>query len=127
MDAETELSLVDLVDISHKARLRTLSGSKRGRKKFVNDLYHHAPFDGRYVWELSYSESFDTYAHLVNCGALDECYLMSARSEIDGVTMRLEDALAEPLEATILICIPGRLAYYTGEDGFERWIVRRSP
>ena len=50
---------------------------------------------------------------------------MSPTSELDGTTVRLEDALAETHEATILIRIPGRLVYYASEDEFEQWIVQR--
>jgi hypothetical protein len=136
VDAAKELGLVDLADRSLRERLRTLLGSKRGRTKFLAMLYHNPPFDRRYVTVLPYENSSRdaVWAELVARGAPHECYVISTDSETsggstyDGTTMRLRDALDECGAGTILLCVPGRLAYYEGEaviGGGYQWIVER--
>jgi hypothetical protein len=46
----------------------------------------------------------------------------------DGTTMPLYGAIDEVDEGSILLCVPGRLAYYYGEEsigGCWRWLVER--
>lgn len=57
-------------------------------------------------------------------GAPNECYVIT-EGERDGTTTRLEDALRWTRGGTVLLCIPGRLAYYVSEDESDQWIVER--
>jgi hypothetical protein len=133
-DSEIELKLLDLVDGSQRARVRSLLTSKRGRKKFLDTLYHHPPFDDRYVTVLTHEASFPETicAELVARAAPEQCYVISTNSGLDGTTMELGDALDEVWlhdYGTILLCIPGRLAYYEGEQviGGGYQLIRRAP
>lgn len=127
MDKEIELSLVDLVDRRQKTRLRTLLESKTGRAKFIDTLYHHPWFDERFVSEVRTSDSSafycdSVYADLVGRGAPDHCYVIRGayRGGGDGSVMPLRAAIddfCDQGEALVLVCIPGRLAYWEGESG----------
>lgn len=127
MDTDIELSLVSLVDSQYRERLRTLLKSERGRKKFIDTLYHHPRFDERFVSEVRMSESSTFYcdavhADLVGRGAPDHCYVIRGayRGGGDGSVMPLRAAIddfCDQGEALVLVCIPGRLAYWEGESG----------
>jgi hypothetical protein len=137
-DIETELTLLPLCPASLRARLRTLlSSTREGRKsprsKFLGSLHHVPPFDDRYVTVLPYEQTWPdaVRAELVARGAPKDCYVISTHSRHDGMTIPLDDAINELVGAgdgTILLCIPGRLAYYEGEEaigGGYQWIVER--
>ena len=107
-------------------RMRAFVSSRRNRRKFVAELYHFNSFlDSRYVHEAP------TDAELLEVlrrkGAPETCHLISVDRELDGRDMALEEALeaVEAAEGTIVDCIPGRLAYYRGEDPGGRWILSR--
>jgi hypothetical protein len=134
VDAEQELSLVPLVDPTLRARLRSLLGTERGRRKFLRTLYHRPPFDRRYVVELRHEQQgLDAVqAQLMARRAPAACYVISTHAECDGTTMPLVDALHETCngnDGTILLCIPAQLAYYHGEGwiggGFQLIVERR--
>ncbi len=59
--------------------------------------------------------------------APDTCYVMGGE-DLDGRTLDLRDALQEVVGrniGTVLSCIPGKLAYYEGENEGERYILER--
>ncbi len=61
-------------------------------------------------------------------GAPEACYVISTRSDLDGRTMPLAEALGEVHAmqmGTLISCIPGQLAYYEGEDPHERYVLHR--
>jgi hypothetical protein len=139
-DTERELAaLLPLINPRVRGRVRaelTPTGSRRAsegrRKKFLHSLYHVPPFDYRYVTVLPPERQGpgSVRTELVARGASDECYVIANDSDYDRTTMRLHDALDELVrsEGIILICIPGRLAYYAGEGSVEgdyQWIVER--
>jgi hypothetical protein len=134
-DIETGLTLLPLCYSGLRARVKTLLSSKReGRKsprsKFLNSLYHTPPFDDRYVTVLPHEKTWPdaVRAELLARGAPKQCYVISAGSPHDGTTIPLEEAINELVGGTILLCIPGRLAYYEGEEsvgGGYQWIVER--
>ena len=126
-DVERELTLIDLADRSRKARLRELLGSKRGREKFLRSLAHDPPFDPRYITAVDYHA---VEKELVARGAPADCYVISDSRDYDARTMPLADAVHVVdgyfVDDTILLCIPGRLAFYCGEDGRDQWIIERT-
>jgi len=137
-DADTELSLLPLCDplLRHRVRELLSRKHKRGtlhRGKVLGSLYHHPPFDDRYVTVLSYEQSWPdaVRTELLARGAPDNCYVISNHSRHDGMTIPLDDAINELVgygDGTILLCIPARLAYYEGESsssGGYQWIVER--
>ena len=131
-DPDTDLELTGLLPLvasNLRARVRaelTPTKSRRAsldhRRKFLDSLYHSPPFDGRYIIE-QYPKG--VRAELVARNAPNECYVISNDSRYDGMTMQLDEALDRVGEGSILLCIPGQLAYYEGEDSSECWIVQR--
>ena len=76
---------------------------------------------------------YDIEKELVSRGAPADCYVISGDPDYDGRIMPLGDAVFEVtggwgVDDTILLCIPGRLAFYRGESvnggGYE-WIIER--
>jgi tetratricopeptide (TPR) repeat protein len=65
-------------------------------------------------------------------GTADTCYVVSWNKEVDGKQLRLFDALERVVGfgmPSIISCVPGRLAYFEGEQEFgspPRYILRRS-
>ena len=123
-----ELQLVDaFVRKLDRERQRLLVSSKKRRAKFIEQLYHfRSALDDRFVAEVR--PGTDLRKLLRATGAGETCYLISVDSKLDGRVMEFEHAVAaaETSEGTILDCIPGRLAYYHGEDPFEgHWLLVR--
>ena len=59
-------------------------------------------------------------------GALDSCHVTSSNADIDDREMPLREALRETVGSgfgTIISCIPGKLAYFEGEEQNERYIL----
>lgn len=107
---------------------KSRQASRKRRRKFLHSLYHSPPFPDRYVTALSHEQSLSLNqicAELRARGAPDECYMIANAPRYDGTTMKLEEALALTGEGTILLCIPGRLAFYVSEDESDTWIVER--
>ena len=93
----------------------------------MRELHHFYAFDGRYMRHLDRDEDSPRplYELLRKLGAPETCYVISD-SEFDGADIDLLEALMA-LHATgmgsIVSCVPGRLAYYEGED--DRYILER--
>ena len=65
---------------------------------------------------------------LRDAGAPEKCWAMSSNPDIDGRAMQLDEALDETVGSTfgtLLICIPGHLAYFEGEEPGERYLLKR--
>jgi hypothetical protein len=70
----------------------------------------------------------DVYMYLKEKGAPDICYILSENIQIDKLELPLKKALEETIGmgmGTFLSCIPGKLAYYEGEEPGERYICER--
>jgi hypothetical protein len=124
MNREQEIAFVQAF-VRQERRERTqfelLSEKKRGR--FLSRLCHDydGVLDTRYLEQIPYPNS--------NCKAILEllkqkgasaiCYAVSANGEIDGKTLQLSNALEKAVGfglPTILICTPGKLAYFEAEQ-----------
>jgi hypothetical protein len=115
---------------SKRERYADFLSSPKRREKFLRELYHFADFDAGTIVELrGPNDSADgLIADLRRRGAPAECYLISVRSELDGQTRNLDQAIREVFafaEGTIVCCVPGRLAYYEGEAPKNRFILHR--
>jgi hypothetical protein len=104
----------------------------KNRKKFTQELAHFRWFDGRFATAVSWKvdpslKLWDRYLQgkenvsrlLKSKGAGQTCWVISEDSKIDGQELRLESALETVLGSgmgTILSCLPGKLAYFEGED-----------
>ena len=67
-------------------------------------------------------------AQLLALGAQPTCHLISENTDLDGRDPTLTDALDEivgSMHGTLVVCVPGKLAYYEGEEQGERYILHR--
>lgn len=125
-----ELEFARLLAPDARARWRALleTGSERARAKTVALLYHTLRVDPRYAVRVpdlhATEEQGWTLAELRRRGAPGVAYLMSPDAELDRTFLPLETTL-ERVESAVLSCIPGRLAYYSGEDPGERYLLDR--
>ena len=67
---------------------------------------------------------------LYDRGAPPECYVISDVPSIDARTLPIRQAIDETILggfASLLCCVPGRLACFIGEAGTGRWIILEKP
>jgi len=111
----------------YRLRLR----SNKTRQKFMNSHFHHMrDLDERFATRIEPRDQTPEriYELLQNQGAPERCYVISAMSDRDGEEADLRPALEEIVgveSGTFLSCIPGKLAYFEGEEPGERYILRR--
>ena len=109
-------------------RYVALLKNKVRRETLLRELHHFYEFDGRYMRTLEREEDSPRPLCdlLRDLGAPGTCYVISSWGEYDGEELDLLPAL-EAIHATgmgsIISCVPGRLAYYEGED--QRFILER--
>ena len=108
-----------------------LANPKR-RQKFIKELGHFRWFDPRFAvavpWKVDptlslwgrHMQGIDNIRHLLESkGAGEFCWVISQNKKADGRKLELKsvlDDLGGSRAGTILICIPGKLAYFEGED-----------
>ena len=94
----------------------------------LDRLNHWRDFDERYARLLP--SNADVAAELRRRGAPATCYVLSDTAEIDGHTLKLEDAVSAAEAGgwgTILSCIAGKLAFFYDECGERRMVLERPP
>lgn len=116
---------------SRQQRSLSLLSSPKSRRKFTDLLGHFQWFDNRYatplkwqpnsqgsIWERHLSGIEKIAALLKSHGAGETCWVISLIRSIDGQELPLEKAIEASLggDGVILSCVPGKLAYYNGED-----------
>ena len=111
-----------------RRRYLSLLESHKGRKKLLEALNHFDELDPQYA-RLVPADS-QTVNHnemlLKRKGALDSCHVTSSNADIDDREMSLSEALRETVgsgSGTIISCIPGKLAYFEGEEQNQRYIL----
>ena len=123
-----ELTFVDTFIVPNKReRFREKLPNRKHRKKAIQELAHFRHFDPR--WQTPISTTFDLELILRRKGAPDHCHAISEDIRIDGKTLPLAEALQSIIGygmATVLICIPDRLAYYEGEGPSERYLLEKT-
>ena len=100
------------------------------RQKFLLELAHFKSLDPRYLLTIPPNKQHpkDIALILTQKGAPPLCWVTSEDSRLDGKEMPLLEALGDVVGrqmGTFLSCIPGRLAYFEGEDMGARWILER--
>jgi hypothetical protein len=100
------------------------------RLKFLRELPHFRSLEPRYLVPMPPKKLFPEQiaAILTKKGAPQSCWVTSENSDLDGSEMPLLEALKEIVGCqmgTFLTCIPGRLAYFEGEEMGDRWILAR--
>ncbi|MGH9354132.1 MAG: hypothetical protein ACRD2G_18540 [Terriglobia bacterium] len=113
-----------------KQQFLTRLANPRTRKKVLGKLAHFYDFDSRYAHHIPASQQdIESIYHLLGSkGAPATCYCISASSHLDRRTLNLHEGLLEAdaaIDGTLLSCIPGRLAYYCGENPGRRYILER--
>ena len=133
LQAEHEQAMVKAFVVrGRQERFSSLLSSARNRKKFTAELAHFRWFDGRFatavarkvdpsrkLWARHIQGIQNVLLLLRSRGAGQTCWVISEDSKIDGQEMPLESALEDVIGVgmgTILSCIPGKLAYFEGED-----------
>ncbi len=117
---------------SKRHRYNELLDTKRGRDKICFSLDHFKDLDPRFCKKVQPAEHnpADILQILRSLGAPSVCYVMSSDSELDGREMGLSDALTNVVgrgQGTFISCVPGKLAYFEGEEPHERYICHREP
>ncbi|MGA3101192.1 MAG: hypothetical protein ABSD61_04960 [Terracidiphilus sp.] len=100
--------------------LLLLSNPKR-RREFTNELAHFKWLDERFIHPIptGVQSIAETVAFLRSKGAGLTVWAIAERGEIDARELDLDFALSETwgsCHAAILSCIPGKLAYFRGEE-----------
>lgn len=100
------------------------------RREFLLELAHFNSLDPRWIVPLDPKKLFPEQiaAILTRKGAPSVCRITSEDSKRDGQELPLLEALKDIVGCqmgTILTCIPGKLAYYEGEEMGNRWILER--
>jgi hypothetical protein len=97
------------------------------RERFAKRIDPHMPL-------VPHTERHDAqvariYSLLRERGAPERCYVISASSDLDKQELGLKNALEEIVvwhDGTFISCIPGKLAYFEGEDHNDRYILEAS-
>jgi hypothetical protein len=115
---------------SRRSRYLSFLESKKGRKKFLNVLDHFDDLDPRHSRAISPSHQTVEGIEKVlkQKGAPLLCHVMSSNNDIDNQDMPLREALMQVIGrgmGTFISCIPGKLAYFEGEEENERLILER--
>lgn len=109
-------------------RYRELLGKARGRDKIRRELSHFGHFDPRLIRTIPPSEHGPAPIEkaLRRLGAPDLCYVISESRSVDGREMQLTfalEAIVGYLDGSLISCLPGRLAFFEGENA--RFILQR--
>lgn len=130
-DAQVEnlrLFVTSFASPGARDRLLSLLETKKGRHTVFNGLDHVGWLDPKYATHLP-NGSIDLIERmLLTRGAPESCEIMSTDRTFNNRTMPLGPALAQVVSGvtgTIVICRPGRLAYYEGEGPGEHYICSR--
>jgi hypothetical protein len=103
---------------------------EKARIDFINRRFYHM-----YDLNPQYASRIDPagqspaaiYDALRSKGAPDDCYVFGG-SDLDQSVVPLADALEAVVgwcDGTFISCVPGKLAYFEGEDPGERYLLRR--
>ena len=128
---EHEQAMVKAFIIIRKQQrwLDFLADPKR-RKDILRTLPHLKDLDERFLLRVPAPQSISVILEMLkDRGAPEQCYVVSESVSLDARTLPLREAL-ELIVAretgTLVLCIPGRLGYFEGEDSGERFILYRA-
>jgi hypothetical protein len=125
-----ELTARAFVSEQRRARILTLLSTERGRTKLRARLAHCDCFDDRYATPIppDRHDPASIAALLRSLGASADCRMLAEADSMDGRTMSLDDAVKALVghgAGAVVICIPGRLAYFEGEGPADRFVLSR--
>lgn len=113
-----------------RERYLSLLSTREGRKKLKRRFAHFSDLDPRFAFLIPprAQRPAEIERSLSERNAPPKCYVWSDSSPLDGCMVDLPVALSQTVgyaPGTILLCIPGRLAYYEGEEKNQRYILSR--
>ncbi len=128
--SEERLTLARLVEPRQRARLLHALESKHRLSRIDRIFSHGAPWDDRWIVRLSadQQQAGPLHAELRSRGAPTQCWIVGG--QLDGEALTLSDALHRivgGLSSSLVICIPGDLAYFEGEELGDRFVLDRRP
>ena len=114
-----------------RERYAEMISKPKKRAKFLAELDHFKSLDPRYVVPIAASQQSPEgiTSILAKKGAPQSCWVTSSHRDLDEKQMYLLEALKKIVGCqmgTILTCIPGRLAYFEGEEMRDRCILERT-
>jgi hypothetical protein len=126
MNEDEEAIIRTFIIREKRKRYLELFGNKKRRGETTDCLNHFRDLDQRYCTIVP--STGNVVALLQAKGAPNACSIISNIREIDGRTMPLIEAIGI-IECegwgSLVGCIPGRLAYYYGEQGEQRLILEK--
>jgi hypothetical protein len=131
-DTHEEALVRAFIDPAKREQYLSRLMSSKARQKFILTHFPHMrDLDQRYAHRLEprNADAETIYAELQRRGAPVHCYVLSAGTSLDGQEVPLHDALDDVVgssDGTFVSCIPGKLAYFEGEEPNERYILERS-
>jgi hypothetical protein len=116
---------------NRRERYTNLLKNAKSRSKLRTYLAHFRDLDPRYATRIvpSNLENRAIAEQLRKRGAPASCYVLAEVAELDGQTLSLDEALDAVVGqggGAFLSCVPGKLAYYEGEEPGERYILERA-
>ena len=129
MNHEEELIKAFFAPTKRERYLEMVANPKK-RKKFLSELYHFNALDPRCFVSIPPSQQYPEQiaSILTKRGAPPTCWITSTEAELDGKEILLLEALKDVVGRQIgafLSCVPGKLAYFEGEERGDRWILER--
>jgi hypothetical protein len=124
-----ELLFKTFIHPNRQERFLALLAKPKRRAQLTGLLGHSVDLDPRYATKLPSDKHSvaDIEQVLRSSGAPVTCYLVSEDSRLDQKEMLLSEALREVVGrgmGTFVLCVPGKLGYYEGEDAGERYILK---
>jgi len=124
-----ELLLIKAFVIKERQqRYINLVTTAKGRKKFRSYISHFNDLNANYCIPLhSFQTHSQLYDRLRSEGSLDMIYIIAANSQYDMQSLSLLDATKQLFSSDIsyfISCIPGKLAYYEGEEKNQRYLLK---
>ena len=130
MDDEVIMLVRAFVAPDRQARYVSLLKSARGRAKARAALAHFRDLDPRFRHEVpaTAQSAASLVALLRRNGAPANCYLFAEDATLDDRRLPLADALQAVIgrrQGAFVSCVPGRLAYFEGEEVGDRYLLER--
>lgn len=109
-------------------RFLLLTKGKKSRNKLRLLLAHKISLNIEKITPLKKEDDNieSIYEKLKNLGSPDNCHLICESIKFDNKNMKLRNAIEELYYTDygcVISCIPGKLAYFQGEDVFNRAIL----
>jgi hypothetical protein len=138
--AKHEEGLCLFIEPQARSRFRESLGSAKRREKLIASLDHFKHLDHRWKIDATHMSPESVAARLRAAGAPKQCYVLSSNSDylhadasegwrfILGTSVDLRQALDDLVYdqfGAFVSCVPGQLAYFSGEMPDQRFILQR--